>query len=232
MQRFSKSDAILRHSIIRHCFKAAELLLDAILPLKARAARTRDRTIEDIELFPTDHDLLSQRITTLMNYKKGAVQDLVQSLKYDKSAHAAKLVAELLADFLREEIWAQKNFTPREILIVPVPLHAEREKMRGYNQIVRALEYLPADLRDGTLARLSPALLKRTRMTPPQTRLKRSDRLSNVAGAFALTREEKLTDKHVYLIDDVTTTGATLANAANPLKRAGATVSLIALSRA
>lgn len=231
MQRFSRSD-ISFHSIICHLSKAAETLLDIILPLKERSARTRERTLEDIELFPTDHFLLGQTITTLMNYKRGAVQDLVQSLKYDKSAHAAALVAELLADFLREEVSSQRTFTPREILLCPVPLHASREQERGYNQIALALEYLQKEFKDGTLARIEPHLLHRTRSTTPQTLLKRSDRLSNVAGAFALTREERLTDKHIYLIDDVTTTGATLVNAQNPLKKAGATVSLIALARA
>ncbi len=72
----------------------------------------------------------------------------------------------------------------------------------------------------------------RTRETKPQTRLPRSERLSNVAGAFAVTDEQAIADTHIFILDDVTTTGATLANAATPLRRAGAKVTLLALARA
>lgn len=209
-----------------------ETLVDAIVPLKERSARTKRRSIDDVELVPTDHELLGQKITTLTNYRKAAVQDLIQSLKYDKSPHAARLAASVLADFLREEISSQKSFSPREILLVPVPLHSARASERGYNQVALALSRLPEEFRDGTLARIEETALRRTRATSAQTTLKRQERLSNVAGAFAAGATMDFNDKHIYLIDDVTTTGATLVNAATPLRRAGATVSLIALARA
>lgn len=166
-----------------------------------------------------------------MDYRKSAVHDLVQSLKYDKSAHAARLAAAVLADFLREEISSQRSFSARTIRIVPVPLHTSRTHERGYNQIALALQYLPSEFKDGSLSVVDESMLERTRATPPQTRLKRQERLSNVAGAFEATVPNML-DSHVYLIDDVTTTGATLVHAAAPLRNAGATVSLIALARA
>ncbi len=207
--------------------RAFEILLDAVLPLKKRAARTRARRAEDIPLSPTVHDLLEVRITTLMDYQNQAVQDLIRSLKYDASAHAAQVAAELLADYLREEISSAKTFSTKPILIVPVPLHTSRSRERGFNQIELVLRALPEEFRT-----LVSGVLERTRATKPQTRLPRSERLSNVAGAFAL-RAGAATDKtRIFLIDDVTTTGATLANAATPLRRAGAEVSLIALARA
>ena len=81
-----------------------ESILDVVVPLRARVARTKKRSIEDIPLIPTSHDLLRAKITTLMDYQNGSVQDLIRALKYDKSSHAAMLAAEVLADFLREEI--------------------------------------------------------------------------------------------------------------------------------
>lgn len=207
-------------------------IVDLILPRRERRMRTETRSLEDIPLTPQSHDLLGVRITTLMDYRSGAVEDLIRTLKYDGSRHAAKLAALLLADFLREEIASSRTFSTRKILIVPVPLHKSRARERGWNQIELVLKVLPEEFRDGTLATLAPRALARTRQTKPQTRLHRSERLSNVAGAFSCPDAANVEKTHIFLIDDVTTTGATLANAANPLRRAGAHVTLLALARA
>ena len=209
-----------------------DAVLDAILPLRERSQRTKERTLEDIPLSPVVHELLHARITTLMEYQREEVQDLIRSLKYDGSAHAAALAAGVLADYLREELSSQKMFSTRKILLVPIPLHASRKKERGYNQIELVLKALPQEFRDGSLSSLAPDGLIRSRATSPQTRLSRSERLSNVAGAFSLHEPQDLKKTHIFLIDDVTTTGATLVNAATPLRRAGAEVTLLALARA
>lgn len=211
---------------------AFESVLDAVVPRKERAMRTAGRGAEDIPLCPTVHDLLGVRITTLMDYQSAVVQDLIRSLKYDGSGHAAHLAAQLLADYLREEIAAQKTFSQKRILIVPVPLHTSRTHERGFNQIEVVLNSLPQEFRDGTLSRLASDVLTRTRETKQQTRLSRSERLSNVAGAFKLSDGAQVQKTYVFLVDDVTTTGATLANAATPLRKSGAEVTLLALARA
>ena len=131
-----------------------EVILDAILPLRARSARTKERKAEDIPLMPTVHNLLDVHITTLMDYQNPAVQDLVRSLKYDGSGYAAQLAATLLADFLREEISSHRAFSQHKILIVPIPLHTSRARERGFNQIELVLKALPQEFRDGTLATL------------------------------------------------------------------------------
>lgn len=207
-------------------------LLDAIVPPKARTQRLKDTRIEHVQLSPTAHHLLGVQITTLMDYKAQTSQDLIQSLKYDGASTAAQMLAAIVAEYLTEEIAADAAFSTKEILIVPLPLHASRRRERGFNQIDAVLSRLPAEFRDGTRARVAKDVLVRQRATKPQTRLSRQERLSNVAGAFALHKSADVSKAHVYLIDDVTTTGATLANAATPLRRAGAQVSLIALARA
>jgi ComF family protein len=167
-----------------------------------------------------------------MSYESEEARDLIQSLKYDGGDAAARLLAGVLAEYLDEEIASDAAFSTKKIMLVPVPLHASRKRERGFNQIERVLERLPTILRDGTRAALRTDLLVRTRPTLQQTRLSRSERLSNLAGAFALREGADVRKTHIYLFDDVTTTGATLANAATPLRRAGATVSLVALARA
>lgn len=217
---------------MRRLLAIFEVIFDTILPLRARSARTKERLPEDIPLTPEVHDLLRVNITTLMDYRDPAVQDLVRSLKYDGSMHAARLAAALLADFLREEISSHRSFSQHKILIVPVPLHSSRARERGYNQIELVLRALPPEFRDGSLSTFAPHALARVRETKPQTRLPRSERLSNVAGAFGVVDDERVKKTHVFLVDDVTTTGATLVNAATPLRRAGAEVTLLALARA
>lgn len=212
--------------------KFMNAIFDAVLPRRERRVRTEARQLEDIPLSPMPHDLLGVRITTLMEYQNPAVEDLIRSLKYDGSSHAAKLAAALLADYLREEISSSRTFSARKILIVPVPLHKARARERGWNQIELVLKELPEEFRNSSIASFAPHALARTRATKPQTRLPRSERLSNVAGAFEVVDNSILENSHVFLIDDVTTTGATLANAATPLRRAGANVTLLALARA
>lgn len=207
-------------------------MLDAVIPLRGRAARTKAREAADIPLSPTVHDLLGVHITTLMEYQNPAVQDLIRSLKYDGSGYAAHLAATLLADYLREEIASERMFSQKKILIVPVPLHKARARERGFNQIEIVARALPPEFLNGTVSYMELNALVRTRETKQQTRLSRSERLSNVAGAFAIRENADMKKSHIFLIDDVTTTGATLANAATPLRKAGAEVTLLALARA
>lgn len=207
-------------------------MLDTILPRRERRVRTESREFGDIPLATRTHDLSGLRITTLMDYRNPAVEDLIRVLKYDGSARAASLAAAVLADYLREEIVSSRSFSARKILLVPVPLHRKRARERGWNQIELALKALPQEFRGGPLATLATGVLARVRATKPQTKLSRPERLANVAGAFACRDENLARGAHIYLIDDVTTTGATLANASAPLRRAGARVTPIALARA
>jgi ComF family protein len=213
-------------------FDVFEALLDAIIPPRARSARTKSRRIDEIPLSPTVHQLLGAQITTLMEYRNAATQDLIRALKYDASRTAATMAAEVLAEYLREEIAEQVLYSTKAHLIVPLPLHKARARERGFNQIEIVLSHLPQEFRDGSIATLAPHALARTRATPPQTRLSRAERIKNVAGAFAVPDPDLVRNAHIFLIDDVATTGATLINAGKPLEAIGAEVSLIALARA
>jgi predicted amidophosphoribosyltransferase len=207
-------------------------LLDAVLPPHAHTVRTKVRTFEQIPLRVAEHELLGGHITTLMDYRKPEVQDLVRSLKYDGNEYAAHLCAAVLADYLREEIATIRAFSPRPIFVIPLPLHGARLRERGFNQIALALAQLPMEFCDGSLSTVSDSILIRTRDTPHQTSLPRSSRLANMRGAFSVTDPELIRRAHVFLIDDVTTTGATLVNAAKPLHKSKADVTLLALARA
>jgi ComF family protein len=167
---------------------------------------------------------------TLLSYTNTSVHDLIAALKYEKSEHAARICADLLSDWLLETLSDDASFHTR-VLLVPVPLFASRERARGYNQIEYALSHLDQSLLRNT-AEIRCDLLMRIRDTKTQTALARDERLRNVASAFALRYPESLEGIHVILIDDVTTTGATLLNAAKPLEEAGARVTSVAFAHA
>lgn len=215
--------------VMRRVFYA---LFDAVLPPHERVARTKTRTIQDIPVEATMHELLGVQITTILNYRHTATQDLIQALKYDGSGAAAALSAAALGDYLREQCAEEKQFSPRPIVLVPVPLHPSRQRERGFNQVALVLKTLPKEFHDGTLSVVASNMLIRVRATRPQTKLPRHARMKNMAGAFGVPNPSTIANVHIFLIDDVATTGATLKAAGAPLKQCGADVTLLALARA
>lgn len=207
-------------------------MVDVVLPPHVHTRRTQARRATNIPLIVASHHLLGSDIITILNYQTPAVKDLIRSLKYDGSRYAAQLCATLLADFLREEITDLRSFSPRPVLLIPLPLHHTRNKERGFNQIEIVLRRLPHEFGDGTFSRIDTHLLVRTRATKQQAKLTREARIQNMLDAFCATDTVVLSQSHVFLIDDVTTTGATLTSAETALKATGAQVSLIALARA
>jgi ComF family protein len=113
--------------------------------------------------------------------------------------------------------------------ILPVPLHTKRLRQRGFNQAL-LLAYRMSEQHN---IPLSCDNLIRQRPTRPQVELTGAERIQNVAGAFAVRRPLDIRDRHIVLIDDVFTTGATLNECAAVLKDAGAAaVTACTLARA
>ena len=144
----------------------------------------------------------------LMN---GTIRQAIHRLKYNNLRALAPELSALLADYL------STTPIPAQAL-APVPLHPKRERERGYNQAallargLSALTGLPA----------VTDCLRRLRDSPPQARASSAaERHLRVSGAFACTNDH-LQGTKVLLIDDVSTTGATLDACARALKAAGA----------
>ena len=141
----------------------------------------------------------------------GVIRQAIHELKYRNLRAIAGLFAQWLNDYLTS------NPVPGEVL-VPVPLHHKRLKERGYNQS----SLLAQELVKLTNLPMVDDCLIRHRHSPPQARTATVDeRRINVASAFSC-RDGRLQGKKVLLIDDVSTSGATLDACARALKEAGA----------
>lgn len=127
-----------------------------------------------------------------------------------------KFGGSLSAGRVLAECWLDTGLPPSmPDLLIPVPLHPWRLRKRGYNQALELAR--PLGRRLGIPVRHD--VLRRTRCTGAQTELDAAARVGNVRGAFALARLPA--QRHVALVDDVMTTGATLAEAALVLLAAG-----------
>ncbi len=135
---------------------------------------------------------------------------LIHSLKFSGKKTGLRTMAAL----------AQKS-SIRELgtpdLIVPVPLHPQKLRSRGFNQSLLLAKILFPDHK----GRIDHCL-RRSRPTRPQTGLKGAERRKNVVGAFVVKEPELVAAKTICLVDDVFTTGTTVNECAKTLKRAGA----------
>ena len=148
-----------------------------------------------------------------VNLYQGALRQAIHALKYDGQQRLAEPLGLLLAT-------AFQHYGLRADGILALPLHRLREQQRGYNQAALLASVCATHLKVPYLENL----IRRQRITPPQVDLTFRERLRNVAGAFELMPDasSRLPGYHtLLLIDDVSTTGATLEACAAPLYAAG-----------
>lgn len=148
-----------------------------------------------------------------VNRYQGPLRKAIHALKYDGQQRLAEPLGLLLAEAFR-------RYGMQADGIIPLPLHPQRQLQRGYNQAVLLARICATDLKIPCLEEI----VLRQRATPAQVGLALHERQQNVAGAFALAPDAlaRLARSHsLLLIDDVSTTGATLEACAAPLYAAG-----------
>ena len=134
-------------------------------------------------------------------FKGGRAQQLIHQLKYKEKPEVALKLGIYYGQILKEIPHFQEVD-----LIVPVPLHPRKEHQRGFNQSDQFARGLSESMEKPWLKKA----LKRISHSPSQTQKTRFERLKNVMSAFELDQSHKLQFKHILLVDDVLTTGATL----------------------
>jgi len=144
---------------------------------------------------------------------EGQYRELIQQLKYGHGQEAAQPMGFLMAKRF-QQIYPRL----KPDLLIPVPLEPQRQLIRGYNQSTLLAVAISRVIRRP----VAEDCLFRGREQVSQTTLSRAERLANTRGAFYCGEERKIKNKVILLIDDIITTGATLAACAQVLRGAGA----------
>lgn len=155
----------------------------------------------------------------------GALKDVILLFKYRKYAPLSRPLAAFAFECTGGEpaLWGGAD------LLVPVPLHPARRRERGFNQS----RLLARDLAGLRGSRVLEGCLVKTRNVPPQAGLRAGERETNVKGAYEVKRARRVAGKTLILVDDVSTTGATVRECARVLVEAGAKeVRVLTLARA
>jgi ComF family protein len=134
-------------------------------------------------------------------------------LKYEEITRLGNWFAERLA-----EVYAREAGEFHADVVVPVPLHPDRQRERGYNQA----EMIAKPLAKRLGLKQGEYLLMRTKPRPPRLVLSRKEHWDSVRGAYATRKGLRVDNLRVLLVDDVMTTGATLDACSRALKKAGA----------
>lgn len=147
-----------------------------------------------------------EQVFSLLNYQKGnQVQQLLHQLKYNQKTRMGEYFGEVLGEAISKE--SAVDF------ILPVPLHPKKLKKRGYNQSSVIAKGIGRSLNVHVKER---ALIRNT-FNLSQTRFSKYDRWNNVRNIFSVINPKQLENKHLLLVDDVLTTGATLEACAHEL---------------
>ena len=163
--------------------------------------------------------------TSYYGFDKGGIfQKLIHQLKYKD----LKEVGEMLGKEMGRGLLESPHLPPIDA-IIPVPLHKKKQKKRGYNQS----EHIAIGLASALKTEVDTTTLKRISYTGSQTKLSREKRWKNVEECFSSKDNAALINKHVLLVDDVLTTGATIEACFLALQKIeGIRISVATLARA
>lgn len=163
------------------------------------------------------------RASAFLHYAKGGI---VKKLLFELKYYGNPQIGRYLGRCMAEELLPSGFFEGIDC-IIPVPLHVQKQRSRGYNQS----EVLAEGLSEITHIPICKEALKRVNYTETQTHKNHFERWENVRDVFEYVPVADLTDKHVLLVDDVMTTGATLVACADALGRvSGLQVSVLTLA--
>ena len=142
------------------------------------------------------------------------IDAMMQRYKYGKSLH----LGGTFGAFLAEKVKIEKRFNNID-LIIPMPMHPQRLKERGFNQALEIAKVLCKNQKE----KLDCKSVIRQTLTPPQASLPLKARVKNIKGAFKVNADklDKIQGKRIAIVDDVMTTGASLNELAKTLKKAG-----------
>jgi len=209
-------------------------ILNIVFPIKCISCGENGTNlcIKCLSSFPEAERESATWIYPLYDYRHPPVKKSIWLLKYKGKKEFAKIFAENMYGRIIEEIAdlrVMNNF--QNPILIPIPLSRKRNNERGYNQALLICNNLikidnqNAHLRHGVDVHfiLEKNILIKTKDMEHQARIEnRQKRIKNIIGSFAVKNKDIIKNRNIILIDDVTTTGATLNEAKKVLREAGA----------
>lgn len=174
-------------------------------------------------MIPDPQDNLPADTFARFDYRHPYIKKLVWLLKYHGKMSIAQEFGALLHELFLA-VYAEENEIRKlgKIIVAPIPLSAKRERFRGFNQAVLLAKGI-ANADTAMVYALGGHVLKKIKDTDRQALIKdKKKRLHNLRGCFKVNDEKMVKGKNIIIVDDVTTTGATIAEARRVLKNAGA----------
>ena len=171
---------------------------------------------KEVENHPCGACLTQRRYFTIaraLGAFEGSLQTAIHRWKYEGKTHLTPFFAERMAEGL-DRFWEPNTLD----LLIPIPLHIQRLRERGFNQAL----LLVKELSRRTGIPYAKAILKKKKPTVPQVNLSGAEREKGLRRAFHVIEKEKLLGKSVLLVDDVYTTGATVNECSKVLLKGGA----------
>jgi Predicted amidophosphoribosyltransferases len=167
--------------------------------------------------------LAFQYATSMYFFTKGGImQKIIHALKYQSMTEIGELLGYRMGLMLKNNSWIQEID-----MIIPVPLSKKRMYERGYNQTSFITKAISETLH---IAHDESAVIRK-KNTESQTHKSRIERTNNLADAFEIIKPDMLQNKHILLVDDVLTTGATIESIGNKiLKITGCKISVATLA--
>jgi ComF family protein len=198
----------------RHCYVCGEILSrqeqDICLDCLYKLPKIEKIHLEEIEkVFWGKFDIASA--TSYIYYRKESPYNrLLHKMKYDNRPEIGRRLAMMAAEQLSKE-----GFFDGIDAILPLPLSKKKKRQRGYNQC----DYIAEGLSQISGIPVVKDCVVRTKANESQTHKTRDERWKNTEGIFSLANPEPIEGKHILLIDDILTTGATLTNCAMAIQQ-------------
>ncbi|MCH7529726.1 ComF family protein [Patescibacteria group bacterium] len=206
---------------MKKCIEILNFILDFLFPTGAAESIPAETLSKKIARKRRRETVKIPNTIVLFDYRDILIKKLIWQLKYKGSKKVAKVFAEVLDEYLLEELAELNMFSSFENpLLIPIPLSKIRMRERGFNQSQRVAQELSERM---PILKLETGVFARVKDTPSQTSLHgKNMRMESIKGAFAVSDPQKIKGQDVILLDDVITTGSTMNEARHTLLSAGA----------
>ncbi len=188
-----------------------DFLLDLIFPITCLGCSIEGEFLcsSCLKKIPLNQELPREKLIVAADYQNPLIKESVHRFKYSFIKELSKPLGKIMSQKLINYISGDSN------VLIPIPLHRKRLKWRGFNQS----ELLAREIGKELNMPVIDSLLIRKKNTLPQAKIENAiQRKENIKNVFGISSSFDLTDKTVILIDDISTTGATLKESARVLK--------------